>query len=418
MRPPTDDPLGSPEQRAWFPEAVAGLRASATLRELQGSAFWRAHGERVESLLRTIQTGPAPAPPTASTAMPPAPGHTPSKPPAPVATPASGEIRRIVHWNIFKGIALDEIAAALGEHPALRGADLILLNECDIGMARSGNRHVAAELASRLHLHWAFAPNYLELTKGIDEDLLAPGENELGLHGVAILSRAAPQALQACPLPESFDAFAFHEKRYGRRTALLATFAGGWLVASAHLEVRGTPRGRARQMEALLALIEALVRESAATQDPVRVIVIAGDFNTHTFPRGNLARAVAGLLRILATPQPALAAQLREPWRDGREPLFDLLRRHGFAWEGLSDRRPTAATRLARVEETGLLPRCVARRLFAGHALGGHLLALRLDWFAARGFPEDLAGLRATTVGDVPCGPRPSDHLPIVIDIC
>ena len=43
---------------------------------------------------------------------------------------------------------------------------MLLLTELDYGMARTGNRFVARELARALKLNYAFAPCYLNLTKG------------------------------------------------------------------------------------------------------------------------------------------------------------------------------------------------------------------------------------------------------------
>jgi endonuclease/exonuclease/phosphatase family metal-dependent hydrolase len=400
--PELRDWLDSPSRREWFAEVVRALAACATDAGRQASPFWQAHGASIEELLATIQAGAAPPPGDALGAP-----ATPARPPSRL---------RVVHWNIYKGIALDEIAARLQTHPDLRDADLILLNEVDVGMARSANRHVARELASRLGLHWAFVPSYFELTKGVDDDLRAPGENAIGLHGVALLSRSAPRALRAVALPEAFDAFDFSEKRYGRRTALLAGFGDGLCVAAAHLEVRGTPRGRARQMAALLAGVEGFVAARAAADGGMPRILIGGDFNTHTFARGGFAHAARGLLRILATPRAALARQLLEPWRGHREPLFDALRGRGYEWERLNDRRPTASERLGRIEETGLLAGAVRRRLLGEHGLGRRVLALRLDWLAGRGIEPRVAAT-PRSVGELPAGRRPSDHLPIVLDL-
>jgi endonuclease/exonuclease/phosphatase family metal-dependent hydrolase len=403
--PELRDWLDSPARRVWFTGIAQALAACATHADRQASALWRAHGGKIEELLATVQAGAAPPAPPA-----------PSVSSAPSAPACPRDRLRVVHWNIYRGIALDEIAARLQTHPDLRDADLILLNEVDVGMARSANRHVARELARCLGMHWAFVPSYLELTKGIDDDLRAPGENAIGLHGVALLSRSAPLALRAVTLPESFDTFDFSEKRYGRRTALLAAFENRLCVAAVHLEVRGTPRGRARQMAALLAGIEDFVAGHGAADAGAPRILIGGDFNTHTFARGGFRNAAGGLLRILATPRAALAQQLLEPWRAHREPLFDALRERGYAWERLNDRRPTASERLDRVEETGLLAGAVRRRLLGERGLGRRVLALRLDWFAGRDV-EPRSGTVPRSVGELPAGWRPSDHLPIVLDL-
>ena len=64
-----------------------------------------------------------------------------------------------------------------------------LLIESDAGMVRSGNRDVAREFARELGYAYAFAPCYLSLVKGSGLEYHAEGDNDLGLHGNAILSR-------------------------------------------------------------------------------------------------------------------------------------------------------------------------------------------------------------------------------------
>jgi endonuclease/exonuclease/phosphatase family metal-dependent hydrolase len=389
--------LDDPEFEAYLREVVAEMQRLPTAASLQASQFWRREGRRIERILATVHAG-GPA----------------SDPGGQEALAAAPPVRRLVHWNVYKGVALDEIARRLREDPALRGADAVLLNEIDVGMARSSNLHGAAELGRRLGLHWAFVPSYLELTKGPGADALAPGANRLGLHGVAVLTRRPPRALRAGPLPEAFDTFAFSEKRYGRRTALLAALGGGLVVGSAHLEVRGTPAGRRAQAAALVEAVEAFTRDEAQQGRAVRGVILAGDLNTHTFARGGLRRGLGGLARIALTPRGRLHRQLMEPWRGGREPLFEELRRAGFDWERHNDRRPTAAENLERVEELELLPRALRA---TARALLRRRVPLRLDWFAARGLPTAARPRRAATEGEWPPGPWPSDHLPIVLDL-
>lgn len=384
-----------PTLEAYLRGVVAELGRLPTRASLEASQFWRLEGRRVERILGTVQAGGPEA--TAGAPPPPRPGTL-----------------RCVHWNILKGIAFDAIVEQLTEQPELRDPDLLLLNEVDVGMARSANTHVAAALAQRLGLHWAFVPSYLELTKGPGPDADAPGANRLGLHGVAILSRARPLALRACPLPETFDMFDFPEKRYGRRTALFAALGEGRVIAAAHLEVRGSPRGRAAQIAALLAGLDAFAAEEARQGRGVRRVVLGGDLNTHTFDRGGWGRALQGLGRIALNPPARLRRQLLQPWRHGREPLFAELRRAGFSWEGLNDLRPTAAESLDRVEEVERLP---ARLRGPARALLHRRVPLRLDWFAARGLPPGEKSFGAATVGTWPPGGVPSDHLPIVVEV-
>ncbi|MBI3950244.1 MAG: hypothetical protein HY314_07300 [Acidobacteria bacterium] len=173
---------------------------------------------------------------------------------------------RVVQWNIEKGRNFVGLVEAFSAHPVLRYADLIFLNEVDNGMARSGNLHVARELGAHLRMHAAFAPAHLELTKGLGDDLDAPGENETALQGNALLSRYRLDQLRIIELPSYFEPFEFEEKRLGRRIALVAEVSINQKKLAAvctHLEIRTTPRGRARQMAVQQAQA---VRSSPGTQ--------------------------------------------------------------------------------------------------------------------------------------------------------
>ena len=371
---------------------VEELGTFRTLPQLHASRFWLAESRALDALLNTIQVGAPPSEP-----------------------PPGAQGLRFVQWNILKGIYFGGIVQALTEHPRLGRADILCLNEVDVGMARSANRHVAAQLADALGLHWAFVPSYLELTKGPGEDAQASGENESGLHGVALLTREKPLRLMALALPETFDYFSFSEKRYGQRRALIASLPGGLVVASVHLEVRGTPRDRARQIGALLDQLERFCASEASFGRPVKLVMLAGDFNTHTFPRGTFMRSVRGFLRLLLTPRAHLRGQLDEPWRGCREPLFDELRQAGFVWEDLNDRRPTAFSPITSVEESSPFPgpvRDLIAPIFGSDPRG---LPLRLDWIAAKGNLPPVA--RVAAIDELIAVGGASDHAPLVVDL-
>ncbi|MGH7249218.1 MAG: hypothetical protein ACREH9_14060, partial [Pseudomonadota bacterium] len=68
---------------------------------------------------------------------------------------------RFLAWNVERGIELDGQIEAFRSHPYLRTCDVLLLTETDLGMARSGNRAVAQEMARALGMHYAFVPCYL-----------------------------------------------------------------------------------------------------------------------------------------------------------------------------------------------------------------------------------------------------------------
>ncbi|MFQ5698128.1 MAG: endonuclease/exonuclease/phosphatase family protein [Myxococcota bacterium] len=223
----------------------------------------------------------------------------------------------MVAWNLERGWHLDTWARV----PALRDSDLLLLTELDVGMARSGNRHVARDLAQKLGLQWAFAPQFRELTLGL------PGErrrvrgqvNREALHGLAILSRLPILSAQALALPDAYDWSQAYEARQGGRIGLiseLATPGGGrlWAVCT-HLECYADPQQRALQMRVLLAAL-----------DPGPCI-LGGDLNTTT---GNL-RSKRSLLGLAAR-------RALTPWRLANpiplEPVFAVTESAGFSHQG------------------------------------------------------------------------------------
>ncbi len=385
----------SAELRAQVRDLARTLSAYPTMAALHASAAWGRCAPALERLMGVIQVGSAAAVRGEAVAA---------------------EAVRAVQWNIFKGVGFDAIAAALERHPALRGAEILLLEEVDVGMARSANRHVACDLAERLGLHWAFVPSYLELTKGPHRDALAPGENEVGLHGVAILTRAQPLALAAIRLPDIFDYFPHVEKRVGQRQGLVASLPGGWVVGAVHLEVRNTPVARARQLAAFLEGVERFCAAEEAAGRAADRVLLAGDLNTHTFARGSFGRGVRGFVRLATTPRARLWSQLRRPWEGRREPMFSEMARRGFAWVPFNDDAHTAWAPIGTIEEA----RPVRRPLdpFLAHALGPDRrgLPLRLDWFLGRGLELAEPSEPPRTLLDLlDADPAPSDHAPLVL---
>ena len=162
---------------------------------------------------------------------------------------------RCIRRNVEKGKKLKAIIKAFQSDSRMHEADLVFLQELDVGMARSGNQFIARELALALRMNYAFVPSFIELTKGVGDDLDAPGENQTGFQGNAILSRFPILNPRSIPLPQCFEPFGFTEKRYGRRNALVCELSfrdKHFTAVSIHLEVRNTPGCRATQMAALL----------------------------------------------------------------------------------------------------------------------------------------------------------------------
>jgi endonuclease/exonuclease/phosphatase family metal-dependent hydrolase len=255
-----------------------------------------------------------------------------------------GDYLRVAHWNIEQGIEFDALVAALHSEErmlpyldtrrfpigtekrneiieqaeALRNADVLVLNEVDWGMKRTGYRNVAQELAKHLRMNYAFGVEFIELSpvqlsETASEETSADGLVELfeldperykGLHGTAILSRYPLENVRLIPFRyQAYDWFeaekkgvsfvekarrklveavflekAMREVRRGGRMMMLADIRdpripeGVATIVATHLEIRTTPANRRRQFAELLETIK-----------PIRnPVVIAGDMNTST----------------------------------------------------------------------------------------------------------------------------------------
>jgi endonuclease/exonuclease/phosphatase family metal-dependent hydrolase len=264
------------------------------------------------------------------------------RPARPTVTPL-GPVLRALFWNIERGQKFDLVRLALSDPegfvaeaaknpkstPAslaaireqvslLKQADLLILNEVDIGMKRSDYRDVGRELAATLKMNYVFGVEFVELDPVMlgaekvelkDEDLAARIQKEMeadpqrlrALHGSAILSRYPIHDPRILRLPDCHDWFtdeskpvpliekskrfasnkAFleeltSERRRGGRIVILAGLeipeapGSSITVAAAHLENKGKVQCRATQMNFLLDRIKSI-------SGPV---IVAGDMNT------------------------------------------------------------------------------------------------------------------------------------------
>jgi len=355
---------------------LAALRASPSFRELD---------ERFTRLFSTVRR------------------YAPERPPAPSADPARVTA---VHWNIEHGNHYERIERALCGDPRLEGADLLMFNEIDFGMARAGNRDVTGDLARALGLYGVWVPLFLETTVGRDDDALtADGrENQESLFGLAILARwpIADVRLIELPSPETYQFDV--ERMVGRHVGLIVTVSrpgAPFVAVSAHLEVHRTRAHRAAQIR---TIVEALRRET-------RPVVMAGDFNTHTFDRGRPWDPLLGAAVLMFAPQSSLSRRLLYPDRGAtRERLFDVLEKAGFAWEPFVDHAPTLSLRFDRIDELRGFPDFVQSAVRTVLAWAERRGTLRLDWFAGRGWK----GGEGRTITGLDGHGQASDHAPIV----
>ena len=379
----TRDPSAAQEARA----LRQLLDRHRSLSELRRSPDWTELEPRLRKVLGTIRR------------------YQPDSPPP----PHSGVHRvKAVHWNIEHGNWYDQVERALLAHRDLQGADLYLFNEIDLGMARAGNRDVTGDLARALGLHGVWAPLFLETTVGRDDDprMAAGRDNEEALFGLAILSRWPIGHVRVLELP-SPEAIQFDlERMYGRHIALMAEIQrpeGPFLAVSAHLEVHRTRAHRAIEMKAIMTALEG----------EKRPVILAGDFNTHTFDRGLWHSPFTGGASLLTWPGSALRRRLLYPDRGPfREPLFDVMREHGFEWDRFVDRLATLQLRLDRLDEVNVLPQWVRLPAAGVLAWAEWRGALRLDWFAGRGWRSG----RGFTVHGLDGRGLASDHAPIVAE--
>jgi endonuclease/exonuclease/phosphatase family metal-dependent hydrolase len=254
-----------------------------------------------------------------------------------------GSSLRLVTWNIERGLELDGIKllfanteeflrqAKRNEKKAditqirqdievLKSADIIVLNEVDWGLKRTGYRAVIRELGNALNMNWAYGVEFIEVdsislgTEKLEEwknkaerqrllaEIQVDKEQLRALHGTAVLSRYPILEARLEPFPTAgYDWYkgekkalnllekgkrigadaAFLEKtvrqiRRGRRTSLIVTLDVPNLkekkltVAATHLESNALPKIRGKQMEELLLLL----------RDIRNPVIIAGDLNT------------------------------------------------------------------------------------------------------------------------------------------
>jgi endonuclease/exonuclease/phosphatase family metal-dependent hydrolase len=370
-----------------------------TIADLRRSSFFSSCGPEIESFLQTPQVIPFPG-----------------------AVPRLSSFLRVVQWNIEKGKRLDAIEDRLRSDEKLRWADIVILNEADLGMNRSQNRHVARALAESLEMNAIFAPAHFELTKGTEDELILEGENRESLQGNAILTRYP--IIDACvvPLPVSFEPYEFYEKRFGSRNCLwvrLKLRGSSLWVGSVHLELRNTPRCRARQMRHLLEHLPG---------DKSEAYLLGGDLNVNTFPRGTAWRTARSVARLVLASPDKIKRQLLHP-ECGKEPLFNILKQHGFAWEMLNSNEETARVGIHSLEEADFLPSSVLEMLRARLDPYQGYLCFKLDWLFGKNLPalaeEQKKDMRANEASRKPScikgentGPlRISDHLPIYADL-
>ncbi len=255
-----------------------------------------------------------------------------------------GTFMRVASWNIekslnipdaitvftspekFKGLINTDIPVGstdyeyiLLQQKRLMTSDVVILQEMDIGVKRSGYRNATADLAKAMNMNYAYGPEQLEVDPVIlsleslkfEDDRLdeeatkyfrADPEKVKGVFGSAVLSKYPIKSAEVFQLEtQTYDWYSGEIKKTtflekGRRTGSKTVFkneltrevkVGGRIffrvdlyvpelpnetltVINVHLEIKCTPKGREMQMKEILSYIK----------DIKNPVILAGDFNS------------------------------------------------------------------------------------------------------------------------------------------
>jgi endonuclease/exonuclease/phosphatase family metal-dependent hydrolase len=386
VRQPTTD------ERSFYP-FLKELARFETTRELEQSSLYRKLHSDIETVLEQVWQGQLADPPKA----------------VPPADPICA-----VAWNIERGMRADAVARLLREHHELNHADILLLSELDWGMARTGNRFIALDLAEAMGMNYAFAPCYIALTKGAGVEKHVPGDNKESLHGNALFSRFPMQRVHSLPLPNGKDKMRGAEKRIGCQRAVIADVQhprGVFRAVSLHLDAHSSQRHRYLQMARLLDHLDTLT--------PRLPTLIGGDWNTTTHDASRALYSILGYFRrVLMGVRHVVANHYPYPERWFERRLFHELERHGYDYEKLNKTGECTLHYDVRDITANLnmgewVPQwCFWFINWALQRTGG-ACSMKLDWFAGRGVqPQQPASVISGLVHD---GRPVSDHDPIVL---
>lgn len=260
------------------------------------------------------------------------------------SSPELGEFVRVATWNVEKSLNTEDavrilkspekfqlmidpvkadspqkVALLMKQRERLAASDIILLQEMDIGVKRSGYVDAAGEIAKALNMNYAYAAEQLEIdpvTLGLEKiDFEGGGEDQeatayyaadpqlyKGAFGCAVLSRYPIRRVEAFQLKtQPYDwyhgekakpSYLEHARRKGTKLLFLNEITremkvggriffridlavpelpGGTLtIINVHLEIKCLPEGRRAQMAEILSYIKDI-------RNPV---IMAGDFNS------------------------------------------------------------------------------------------------------------------------------------------
>jgi endonuclease/exonuclease/phosphatase family metal-dependent hydrolase len=334
---------------------------------------------------------------------------------------------RAVAWNVERGICFESILETLQNHETINKADLLLLTETDLGMARSKNINIARELALALGMNYYFVPAYINLCKGSGIESDFDGVNDLSLHGNAILSRYPMRDLQPIPLRNAKDKMKGKEKRIGNQQALAATIEfpqGPVRAVSIHLDALSSQQQRQRQMASILDQLQ---------MRPGMPVLLGGDWNTSTYNSRSSFYAICGFwYRVFMGVGNVIQNHYPYPERYFESRLFELLKQRGFEYENCNEiGKGTHHYNVADFKRYKNLSDWVPQWCFAfiewALRSNGGRCSLKLDWFASRDLRviskedrlefNEVCSLPPSVIpGLNEKGKELSDHDPILVD--
>ncbi|MFZ5802079.1 MAG: endonuclease/exonuclease/phosphatase family protein [Candidatus Omnitrophota bacterium] len=207
----------------------------------------------------------------------------------------------------------------LRQRRRLADADILVLQEMEVGIKRSDYLDAAREMANALGMNYAFAPQYLEIDPvnlGVDTIMLEDGSEDIeaadyyrvdpekfkGVFGSAVLSKYPIKQVEVRPL--RYQPYNWYEserkkigflektRRFGSKTVFkneltremkagggrhyfrvdldVPELEGGTLtIINVHLEIKCRPKDRKKQLEEILEEIQSI-------RNP---LILMGDFN-------------------------------------------------------------------------------------------------------------------------------------------